>query len=249
MVNDRDFKLTLIKALEKRANSDFTFGTDSMWEVIMTLPSCNLYIEETGLFTRVQWNTYCSILHIQVPISKQECFIREKDNILGIAESIYGRQGDNLLTHIDIGILIEHYEVIDFSAISLTEVIEKAIADAELFMTQGKYDSAFDRVHTAFHGYLRKILDNKKVDYEESDTLSQLYTKLHTKINVEIGSSSIADLIKTTLRSASGIISSMNDLRNRHSLSHPNNNLLDKREAEMVIALIKIVSDYINKVI
>lgn len=249
MLNDNDFKLTLIKALESSANKDFTFGTDSMWEVILTLPSCNLYIEETGLFTYVQWNTYCSILHIQVPIDKQECFIKEKDNILVIAKSIYGKQGDNFLTDIDIGILIEHYEVIDFSSISLTEVIDKAIADAELFMQQGKYDSAFDRIHTAFHGYLRKLLDNKKVAYEESDTLSQLYTKLHTKINAEIGSSAIADLIKTTLRSASGIISSMNDLRNRHSLSHPNDDLLDKREAEMVIALIKTVSDYINKVI
>lgn len=249
MLNDNDFKLTLIKALEGSANRDFTFGTDSMWEVILTLPSCNLYIEETGLFTYVQWNTYCSILHIQVPIDKQECFIKEKDNILGVAKSIYGKQGDNFLTDIDIGILIEHYEVIDFSSISLTEVIDKAIADAELFMQQGKYDSAFDRIHTAFHGYLRKLLDNKKVAYEESDTLSQLYTKLHTKINAEIGSSAIADLIKTTLRSASGIISSMNDLRNRHSLSHPNDDLLDKREAEMVIALIKTVSDYINKVI
>ncbi|MCM1061968.1 MAG: abortive infection family protein, partial [Eubacterium sp.] len=224
-------------------------STNSMWEVILTLPGCNLYIEETGLFTYKQWNTYCSILHIQVPINKHECFIKEKENILGIAESIYGRQGDNLLTDIDIGILIEHYEVIDFSSISLTEVIGKAIADAELFMQQGKYDSALDRIHTAFHGYLRKLLDNKNVSYEESDTLSQLYTKLHTKITAEIGSSAIADLIKTTLRSASGIISSMNDLRNRHSLSHPNDDLLEKREAEMAIALVKTVCDYINKVI
>ena len=122
-------------------------------------------------------------MHIQAPINKRSCFISEKDNIFDIAESIYGRQGDNLLTHIDIGILVEHYEVIDYSAISLTEVVAKAISDAELFMSQGKYDSALDRIHTAVHGYLRKILDNKQVTYEESDTLSQLYTKLHIKIS------------------------------------------------------------------
>ncbi len=123
-----------------------------------------MYIEETGIFTRREWNTYCSILHIQAPIDKQDSFIKEKDKILDIAESIYGRQGDNYLTNIDIGILIEHYEVIDFSSISLTEVIAKAIADAELLMSQGKYDSAFDRVHTAFHGYLRKVLENRNVN-------------------------------------------------------------------------------------
>ena len=110
------------------------------------------------------------------------------------------------LTNIDIGILIEHYEVIDFSSISLTEVITKAIADAELLMGQGKYDSAFDRVHTAFHGYLRKVLDNRRISYEESDTLSQLYNKLHTDISSNIGSAPIAELMKTCLRSASRVL-------------------------------------------
>ena len=62
--------------------------------------------------------------------------------------------------------------LIDFSEISLTQVISKAVNDAELLMQQGKYDSAFDRVHTAFHGYLRKILNNRNVQYEESDTLN-----------------------------------------------------------------------------
>lgn len=111
-MDDRSFKATLIKALEYRANADCKFGTDKMWEVITTLPRCNVYIEETGLFTRREWNTYCSILHIQAPIDKQDSFIAEQENILDIAESIYGRQGDNYLTHVDIGILVEHYEII-----------------------------------------------------------------------------------------------------------------------------------------
>ena len=248
-MNDRSFKVTLIKPLEHRANADCKFGTDKMWEVIMTLPRCNVYIEETGLFTRREWNTYCSILHIQAPIDKQDSFIAERENILNIAESIYGRQGDNYLTHVDIGILVEHYEVIDFSSISLTEVISKAIADAELLMEQGKYDSAFDRIHTAFHGYLRKILDNKQVGYEESDTLSQLYTKLHTEVSANIGSTEIAELVRKSLRSASGVIAAINEMRNRHSLSHPNDDLLQKREAEFAIKLVKDMSDYINSII
>ena len=249
MIDDADFKVTLIKALEYHANNISLFGTDNMWEVIMTLPRCNLYIEETGIFTKHEWDTYCSILHIQAPIDKQSSFMAEREKILEIAESIYGRQGDNYLTHIDIGILIEHYEVIDFSSISLTEVIEKAIADAELLMSQGKYDSAFDRIHTAFHGYLRKVLDNKSVLYEESDTLSQLYSKLHSEISSNIGSAPISELVKKCLRSASGVVASINEMRNKHSLSHPNEDLLQKREAEFAIILIKNLSDYINKIV
>lgn len=215
----------------------------------MSLPQCNVYLEETYLYTYQDWNTYCTILHIQAPIEKQKIFNSKKDDIFQIAKKIYGRQGDNLLTSVDIGILVEHYELIDFSTISLTEVIGKAISDAELLMGEGKYDSAFDRIHTAFHGYLRKLLDNKGVAYVESDTLSQLYTKLHTELSSNIGSTEIAELVKRSLRSASGVIAAINEMRNKHSLSHPNNDLLQKREAEFAIRLIKDLSDYINKVI
>lgn len=248
-MDDKSFKITLIKALEQKANSDVAFENDEMWEVVMSLPHCNVYLEETYLYTYQDWNTYCTILHIQAPIEKQKIFNSKKDDIFQIAKKIYGRQGDNLLTSVDIGILVEHYELIDFSTISLTEVIGKAISDAELLMGEGKYDSAFDRVHTAFHGYLRKLLDNKGVAYEESDTLSQLYTKLHTELSSNIGSTEIAELVKKSLRSASGVIAAINEMRNRHSLSHPNDDLLQKREAEFAIRLIKDLSDYINEVI
>lgn len=248
-MNDNDFKITLIKALEHRANLDKNFGTNEMWKIIMTLPRCNVYLEETYIYTYQDWNTYCTVLHIQVPMDLQDLFYSQLEDLLQVAKKIYGRQGDNLLTSIDIGILIENYNVIDFSTISLTVVIEKAVADAEILMGEGKYDSAFDRIHTAFHGYIRKILDNKGVPYEESDTLCQLYSKLHAEISSNIGSAEIAELIRTSLRSASGMISSINEMRNRHSLSHPNDDLLQKREAEFSIKLVKVLSDYINRII
>lgn len=116
-------------------------------------------------------------------------------------------------------------------------------------MQRGKYDSAFDRIHTAFHGYLRKILDNRNVPYEESDTLNQSYNKLHSDICSKITPSPMANLIKTPLRSSSGIVSSMNDMCNRHSLSHPNAALISNREAKFVIQLAKIMSNYINDII
>lgn len=55
-MDDRSFKITLIRALEHKADADTEFGTDKMREVIMTLPRCNVYIEETGLFTGREWN-------------------------------------------------------------------------------------------------------------------------------------------------------------------------------------------------
>jgi hypothetical protein len=56
-------------------------------------------------------------------------------------------------------------------------------------------------------------------------------------------------LIKTLIRSASGIISSINDIRNRHSLSHPNEEIIGENEALLAIKIIKELTNYINEII
>lgn len=168
--------------------------------------------------------------------------------MLSIAEKIFGKQDDYYLTDIETGIVVTSHEVIDFSGISVTGVVTKAIEDAEIFMRDGKYDSAFDRVHTAFHGYLKKKLDDLNEPYEESDTLNQLYNKLHAYMSSNIVTDQ-SGIIRTALRSASGIISSINDLRNRHSLAHPNVSIITSREAKLCIKLVKDLTDYIELVI
>jgi hypothetical protein len=187
-------------------------------------------------------------LHIQVPVESYELIKRNENKILPIAEKIFGRQGDHFLTDIETGIIVVNHDIIDFSGISLTDAISKAIEDAEMFMSDGKYDSAFDRVHTAFHGYLRKKLDDLGESYEESDTLNQLYNKLHTYVSTNIATDQ-SGLIRTTLRSASGVINSINELRNRHSLAHPNDSIISVREAKLCVKLVKELSDYIEQVV
>lgn len=242
-MNDIDFKSTLIKALEL----DSHLIKDKP-QVLSALLKSNTYIEYTSIFTRREWNTYCAFLHVQVPVENYEMMKKNENKILSVAAKIFGKQGDYYLTDIETGIIVVSHEVIDFSGISVTDVISKSIEDAETFMNEGKYDSAFDRVHTAFHGYLRKKLDDLQENYEESDTLNQLYNKLHSYISANIATDQ-SGLIKTTLRSASGVINSINELRNRHSLAHPNDSIISSREAQLCIRLVKELSDYIEKVV
>lgn len=243
-MNDIDFRNTLVKALEMDNVTPILEKT----KVLSTLLKSNTYIEYTSIFTHQEWDTYCAILHIQVPIGDYELIKSSEKSILKTAKRIFGKQGDHYLTDIEVGIIVISNEVIDFSGISVTSVTTKAIEDAELFMRDGKFGSAFDRVHTAFHGYLRKKLDDLGESYEESDTLNQLYNKLHVYVssNIAIDQSGI---IKTSLRSASGIISSINDLRNKHSLAHPNGSIITSREAKLCIKLVKDLTDYIEQVV
>lgn len=139
--------------------------------------------------------------------------------------------------------------VIDFSRIvNKSEAINKAIDDANTLIRSGRYDSAVDRIHTAFFGYLRFLLDQHNIPYVEGDTLAQLYTKLHIYYGETIQPNDVGVLVKTIMRSSSGTISAINDFRNRHTVVHPNDHLINKREAQLAIRLINSVVDYIEDV-
>ena len=50
----------------------------------------------------------------------------------------------------------EDNAAVDFPRVSLqSNTVQQATADAELFIRERKYESAVDRTHTAFQGYLR----------------------------------------------------------------------------------------------
>lgn len=143
----------------------------------------------------------------------------------------------------------EEGEVVDFSRIATkTETIHKAINDVEVFIRDGEFASAVDRVHTAFHGYMRSLLDDHQIPYTEAETLSQLYSKLHAFYGNTIHPTEVAELVRTVLRSSSGIISSINDLCNRHTVAHPNEKLIERREALLVMKLTNAMIEYIEDI-
>lgn len=246
-MTDQELKNTLIKSIEVTVTTPYI----DTYELLRTLKKSNIYIEYTSIYTRTTWDTYCAVLHVQVPIDDYKEINQKNymDLLLEEGIKIFGKDDDYRLTDVEIGLLPEKNDIIDFSNILCSEVIDKAIEDAELFMREGKYSSAIDRVHTAFHGYLRKKLDEIGVAYEESNTLSQLYSKFHSNIATARNlSDDMDELIRTSLRSSSGIVSAINDIRNRHSLSHPNDEIIDEKEAKFCISIVKNIVDYIDSI-
>ena len=107
--------------------------------------------------------------------------------------------------------------------------IRKAVDDAEVFIREGRFDSAVDRVHTAFHGYLRTLLTEHGVAYGADDRLPALFAKLHGYYGGSIQPVDVADRVKSILRSAGGIITRL---------------LIPT--AQLVIRLVNAVVDYIE---
>ena len=96
---------------------------------------------------------------------------------------------------------------------------QKAVEDAGLFMREGNYDDAFDRIHTAFSDYIKYI--------QQSD---------------------VGDRAKTILQGAGEIISAINELRNNITAAHPDGQMLEKREALLAIDIAESIVEYIDDI-
>lgn len=138
---------------------------------------------------------------------------------------------------------------VDFTQITnRSKAVRKAVEDAVVFIREGLFDSAVERVHAAFHGYLRTLLDEHGVGYQPTDNLTSLYNKLHTCYETIIQPADVAARVKVILRSAGGMVQSVNELRNNNTIAHPNSQLIEKREAELVIRILNAVIDYIEAI-
>ena len=117
-----------------------------------------------------------------------------------------------------------------------------------MFIREERYDSAVDSVHTACHGYLRAVLSEHGVSYSADDGLSVLFAKPHGYYGGAIQPADVGERIKRILRSAGGIITAVNELRNNNTIAHPNGQLIQRREAKLVIWLGNAVVDYIEDI-
>lgn len=140
-------------------------------------------------------------------------------------------------------------EDVNFSRIaSRSGAVHKSIEDALVFIREGKYDSAVDRVHTAFHGYLRQLLNEHSAYYTVDESLPALYAKLHVYYESHIQPADVGERVKMILRSAGGMVNAVNELRNNNTVAHPNGQLIQKKESQLVIRLVNAIIDYIEDI-
>lgn len=141
------------------------------------------------------------------------------------------------LTNLDVPLAVEE----GFSV----QIVRDALADAEVLVRERSPTSAVDRVHTALHGYLRDQCRRAGIDYAESASSAALLKALrreHSQLK-DLGPRS-ADIEKV-LNSAAAIIDALGPLRNKTSMAHPNEDLLQPEEATLVINVARSLIAYL----
>ena len=125
-------------------------------------------------------------------------------------------------------------------------VVAQAISDTEALLQAGTAVSGIDRIHTTLHGYLRAVCDEAGIQYSKDDSITKLFrlTKQQHPALQNLGPRS--QDIEKVLQAFSSVMDALNPIRNNASVAHPNETLLAKEEAELVINAARTLMHYLD---
>lgn len=132
------------------------------------------------------------------------------------------------------------------SPVITSEVVERAIADAETLINSQGATSGVDRLHTALHGYLKAVCDDAGIIYTRDTNMNGLFKMIREQHPAFADLGPRAQDITTIMRAMASIMDAMNPIRNMASVAHPNEELLESPEALLVINSARTILHYLN---
>jgi hypothetical protein len=127
-----------------------------------------------------------------------------------------------------------------------SEVVERALADAETLIRTTGATSGVDRLHTALHGYLRVVCDSQGIPYTEETPILALFTLVRERHPAFSRPIPRAQDVTKVCRSMGAAMDALLPIRNRASVAHPNAELLEAPEAMLVINAARTILHYVN---
>lgn len=127
-----------------------------------------------------------------------------------------------------------------------SDVVARALDDAEHLLGKQGATSALDRAHTALHGHLRAVCAAERVPVPDDATMAVLFNALreHHPAFRDLGPR--PDDIGKVLRALAVVLDTLNPLRNRASVAHPNLALLPQAEAMLALNAARSVLRYVD---
>lgn len=127
-----------------------------------------------------------------------------------------------------------------------TEAVERALADAELLLHSRGPEHAFDRVHTAVHGYLRAVVERQGLAAPQTASATELFKSLHTSHQALRDPGVRGSDTRRILSALATILDALGTLRNQASGAHPNPSLLEPPEAMLAINAARSLIHYLD---
>jgi len=162
-------------------------------------------------------------------------------------DEIERRRKESYQDLLKIAAILEADGLVDSPTIEQTsEVVFEALKDAEVLLSSRGPKSAVDRAHTALHGYLKKLCLDRGKTLQKDAALTQVFKVLREEFS-EFSATIPHDAeAKRVFGSLASALDSLNTIRNRGTLAHPNELLLEPAEAMLYINLSRAVLSYIE---
>jgi len=125
-------------------------------------------------------------------------------------------------------------------------VVEQALREVEDRVKAGAPVAAVDRIHTAFHGFLLGLAHDRGIRTDPDPPTTKLFKALRTSCPELQVSGPHAEQLEKIFNSLAAIVDALNPLRNRGTLAHPNEHLIEAAEAMLFINAVKAIMHYVN---
>lgn len=127
-----------------------------------------------------------------------------------------------------------------------SEAVRRALADVAVLIERNGPTSAVDRLHTAMHGYLKALCATLPVQADEDAKINALFKLVREHHPAFNQAAPHSETTTKFVRPLMGIMDAMNPARNWGSLAHPNEELLGKDEAMLIVNASRAVFQYLN---
>ena len=128
------------------------------------------------------------------------------------------------------------------------EFVKDVLQQADTLIVHHSYSSAVDRAHTAIHGYLKELCDEQGFTFDEQNIkIQDMWGKLkidHPSFSIDVREHQRP--INQTVNAIGKFLENMNDIRNKHGFAHPNEDIIEEKEAKFIINLARVLLFYID---
>lgn len=142
--------------------------------------------------------------------------------------------------------LDEHAEPAGVAApapVTTSQILERALAEVERSLADGQPATGVDRIHTAFHAYLREQAASIGQNLDDAGIVDIFRTLRQLHPAFQATGPRAAD-ITHVLTAMATVVDALNPLRNKASLAHPAKGLLADAEAMLVINTVRTLLHY-----
>jgi abortive infection Abi-like protein len=131
------------------------------------------------------------------------------------------------------------------SLATTSDVLERALGDVERSLREGQPAHGVDRIHTALHVYLGEVARSAGLQLADDASTTDIFRLLRQHPSLLPTGPRAGDLTRV-IQSMASVVDALNPIRNRASLAHPTDALLDPPEAMLVVNAVRTLLHFLE---